>query len=357
MKILRKIIVLIQVILIIFALTSTNQINTFASSKINVNNRKIANIAVLLHSFEDLYLLEVKQSLEDIQKENSDKVKFTFYDGKNNIVIQNATINSLLKSNVDLFILDLVDVRESIIKDVISDIQPKNVPIMFMEVPPDVVSKVSKYYDKDVFLYSTSSGEGNLQGKILVDAWNSNKNTIDRNHDDILQYILLKGEPTSPYTIERSKDALLALNNAGIKTEELAQVNANWFKELAKDAINNLFLGYDGKIEAIIANNDAMAIGAIESLQKYGYNTGDKNKTIAVVGIDGLKEAKDLIDKGYMTGTLIQDTRMVSEAFYNIAMNLINNKNPINNTNYTLKEGSIVIPESYTEYTNKANTP
>ena len=50
-----------------------------------------------------------------------------------------------------------------------------------------------------------------------------------------------------------------------------------------------------------------MAIGAIEALQKYGYNKGDKSKYIPVVGIDGIPEAKDLINKGFMTGTVIQD--------------------------------------------------
>jgi methyl-galactoside transport system substrate-binding protein len=357
MKILGKIIAFIQVMLIIFALTSDTQINTFASPSINANNRKIANVAVLLYSFDDPYMLEIKQSLEDIQKENKDKVKFTFYDGKNNIAVQNETIDSLLKSDIDLFILKLVDTKENILKDIIFNIKPKNVPIIFMEVTPEVVSKVSKYYNKAVFLYSTSSHEGILQGKILVDEWNANKRFIDRNDDNILQYVLLKGEVSNPYAVERTNDAISAINESGIKTEQLALVNANWFKELAKTSIKNLFLKYDGRIEAIIANNDAMAIGAIEALQEYGYNKGDKNKNIAVVGIDGLKEAKDLIDKGLMTGTLIQNTKMVAEAFYNIGMNLINNENPIENTTYKLNDGLITIPESYQEYTSKANTP
>ena len=50
-----------------------------------------------------------------------------------------------------------------------------------------------------------------------------------------------------------------------------------------------------------------MAIGAVEALQAYGYNKGDKSKNILVVGFDGLTEAKDLIDKGMMTGTIVQD--------------------------------------------------
>ena len=58
-----------------------------------------------------------------------------------------------------------------------------------------------------------------------------------------------------------------------------------------------------------------------------------------------------------MTGTLIQNTKMVAEAFYNIAMNLINNEDPVANTNYTLNNRLIIIPESYQEYTRKANNP
>ena len=130
MKILRKVIVLIQVMLIIIALTSTNQINTYASSNINATNGRIANIAVLLYSFDDPYMLEIKKSLEDIQNENKDKVNFTFYDGKNNIAIQNETINSLLKSNFDLFILKLADTKENKVKDIINNIRQRNIRII-----------------------------------------------------------------------------------------------------------------------------------------------------------------------------------------------------------------------------------
>ena len=88
---------------------------------------------------------------------------------------------------------------------------------------------------------------------------------------------MLKGEADNPVAIGRTKQVILALNSAGIQTQELTLVNANWLKELAKNAVDNLFLRYNGKIEAIISNSDAMAIGAIETLQKHGYNTGDTN--------------------------------------------------------------------------------
>jgi methyl-galactoside transport system substrate-binding protein len=40
------------------------------------------------------------------------------------------------------------------------------------------------------------------------------------------------------------------------------------------------------KIEAVLANNDDMALGAIEALKAEGYNTGDATKYIPVVGVD-----------------------------------------------------------------------
>ena len=181
------------------------------------------------------------------------------------------------------------------------------------------------------------------------------RSAIDKNGDEILQYILLEGKADDPQAIDRTKYVISTINNSGIKTQQLALIDAGWLKELAKDSIDNLFLRYDGRIEAIISNNDAMAIGAIESLQKYGYNKGDKSKNITVVGIDGLPEAKDLIDNGLMTGTVIQDPNVAAKMFYTIGMNLINNLNPTENTNYKIVNGEIIIPFPYDAYTIKPN--
>ncbi|NYC75466.1 ABC-type sugar transport system substrate-binding protein [Clostridium beijerinckii] len=96
-----------------------------------------------------------------------------------------------------------------------------------------------------------------------------------------------------------------------------------------------------------------MAIGAVEALQKYGYNKGEKSKNIAVVGIDGIPEAKSLIDKGFMTGTVIQDPKVLAEVFYNVGMNLVNNLSPTENTKYNVVDGEIIVPFPYEEYIKK----
>lgn len=357
MKILKRIITLIITILIISTLTSTTQTNMFASASLNSNNKNVFNVAVLLYSFDDAFMQQIKQSLERIQEENIDKVRFTFYDGKNNMAIQNETLDSIIQGNTDLIIGNLADSKESSVEEVILKVKQKNIPLILLQIDPKVVSNVSKYYDKVAFVTTDAKQAGTIEGQIIADLWNNNKKVIDRNNDNILQYVLLKGEVDSNIAIDRSNYAISTINNSGIQIQELAQTNANWLKELAKNSIENLFLKYDGNIEAIISNNDDMAIGAIEALQEYGYNKGDKSKKIAVVGIDALPEAKDLVDKGLMTGTVIQDPRIYAQGLYTIGLNLLNEENPIKDTNYEISEGVIILPIAFEAYTSKANTP
>jgi methyl-galactoside transport system substrate-binding protein len=301
-------------------------------------------------------MTQLKEDLQEIQNQNKDKVQFTFYDGKNNIAIQDETLDSLLNSNIDLFILNLANTEESVMKDFILKVKQKNVPVIVLEVFPQAISELSKDYDKVAFVGPADTKQAGIeQGKILVDQWNNNKEIIDKNNDGILQYILLKGEAGNSVADERTSYSLSTINDAGIKTENLANINANWFEGLAKDAINNLFLKYDGRIEAIIANNDAMAIGAIKALQRYGYNTGDKSKYIAVVGIDAIPEARDLVDKGIMMGTVIQDSGLLAEGLYKVGLNLVNEEEPIANTNYKIVDGLIEIPMKYQQYVRKVD--
>ena len=189
-----------------------------------------------------------------------------------------------------------------------------------------------------------------MEGKILVNEWNSKKEFIDKNHDNVLQYVMLKGRIGSPLTYLRTKYSIFALNDAGIKTEEIASYNCEWLQDCGESSIESLLLKSGNKIEAIISNNDAMAVGAVEALQKYGYNKGDKETTIPVVGIDGMPAAKDLIQKGFMTGTVVVEPHDLAEALYSIGMNLASGRQPLENTNYKFDDTGFTVHLSYKEY-------
>ena len=52
-----------------------------------------------------------------------------------------------------------------------------------------------------------------------------------------------------------------------------------------------------------------------------------------------------------MTGTVIQDSRIISDAIYAVSMNLVSGANPIKDTNLKIDNNIIYIPQAYKPYT------
>lgn len=336
----------IIIILMIFIISGFNK--NIVISCLNFNVEKVYKVGVLLYKFNDPYISLIKKNLEDIEKENSNKVKFIFSDAYGNQKNQDDELDKMLKEKVDLLLVNLVDTSEESTEKVIDKIKISNRPVIFFNREP-INKDIIKSYEKAIIL-SRISDAGILQGKLVSDLWNKEKNIIDKNNDNILQYVMLTGDNEDLTAISRSKNVIDTIKSNGIKVEELDRKNAKWDKELAKQSIASLLYRYGDKIEAIISNNDAMAIGAVEALQDKNYNTGDLNNTILVVGVDAIPEAQELIKKGYMAGTVLQDPKEEADALYTLGMNLILEKNAIENTQYNYDESGITVRLPYKEY-------
>ncbi|MDS0527162.1 substrate-binding domain-containing protein [Clostridium sp. SHJSY1] len=355
MRILKKTLSFIIVIIMSSVLVININSAISASTSAGLNYRKITNIAIIFANSQDPFFALTKKSLQEIENENKDKVHFIFFDSQYNESIQNEIINSQSQKNIDSLVVYPVNSSNTIIKDMLDRAKQKNIPILLLGISSDIVSEVYKIYDKSAFITPNSEQVGMAGGNILANLWNNDKRSIDKNTDNVLQYFLLQGNLGNEVAIGRSTGSISALTSSRINTERLEIVNALWSEDTAKSSIENLFLKYGNKIEAIISNNDSMAIGAVKAIQKYGYNTGDKSKYIPIIGIDGLPEAKYLIDQGYMTGTVIQPTKIFATQIYLVGINLSNNLSPIKNTNYQSMDGQIITPFPIEVYTNKAS--
>lgn len=343
MKVLRQTIKSILVIVITFVLIITTEIQTF-SSPISTNP---INVGIILFSLDNSIAAQLKKEFENLQNEYS--VKISVFNPQNNVSVQDAMLDSMLKNKIDLIIAMPVDTKENAVRDFIERVKPYNTPLVMFNIPPDVVKKVSKDYDRVAFAIPASDKTGEMQGEIVRDFWN-NKSIIDKNGDNILQYILVRGPKEDVIADKRTQGVTSTLNSSGIKTELLQSFTTDWTEELAKSYIENIFLTYGDKIEAIIANDDDLAAGAVKALQEYGYNTGDKSKYIPVFGLSGTPEAINLIDKGLMSGTIIVDLKKVAHDLYAIGNNLINNANPTENTNLKSEGGVIIIGTNPRKY-------
>lgn len=336
-------------IIIVLLLSNIIPNNTYALQ--NGNNQPQLKVAVFINNFEDLFLYEVKKNLEDIQTENAGKVQFTFFDAKENQSIQNESIENALNQDFNLFVIRPVSKNLSDIEGTFNKIQQKNIPLIILyEKTPSIVNLLRPYRNRSIIINTDLAQSGTLEGKILANAWNSNKGVLDKNKDNIMQYVLIKGPSYSNITAIRNKYSIQAINESGIKTQEISSVTCDFLEECARTSVESLFLNYSNKIEAIIANSDSMAIGAVEGLQKYGYNKGDPSKYIPVVGVDALPEAQELIAKGFMTGTVKQDPREHANAIYSIGMNLVSGAPPLSGTNYKFDETGVAIELPYSEY-------
>lgn len=82
----------------------------------------------------------------------------------------------------------------------------------------------------------------------------------------------------------------------------VAEQPANWSREDALRLTENWIQAFNGKIDAVVAHNDEMALGAIQALEAKGL----KSK-IPVTGVDAIKDACMRIGEGKMDATVFQD--------------------------------------------------
>jgi methyl-galactoside transport system substrate-binding protein len=337
----KRILAFFECIVIMFFIISEYSIRR-VNAQTNELRQKPVIIDVVLFNYEDKYISLVKQSLEDIQKQNEGKVKLNFYDSKGNQAIQDEILANLSRHNQDILLVNLVDITTA--PKVIERFSQKRMPIIFFNREP---VSLAPLYGKAYYVGTNAGESGELQGKIIINLWNNNREAIDLNGDGVLEYTILRGQQTNKGAQEITKSVISTIEGAGIKTKQLEPIVANWDRKLAREDISTLFLKYGTEVEAILANNDEMAIGAVEALQNYGYNLGDKKKTIVVVGIDATPEAQELIKKGFMAGSVFQDPSEIAKAIYTIGMNLFEGKEPLSGTPYKFDDTGIAVRLPY----------
>lgn len=65
--------------------------------------------------------------------------------------------------------------------------------------------------------------------------------------------------------IIRTENAVDTLNKNGIELEKLSYQIANWNRAQAQNRMEQMLGQYKNKIELVLANNDDMALGALDA--------------------------------------------------------------------------------------------
>jgi inositol transport system substrate-binding protein len=103
--------------------------------------------------------------------------------------------------------------------------------------------------------------------------------------------------------IDRSKGIQLYLrDDKAFNVQYLAEQTANWKTDQAMTLTENWLTQFNNQIDAIICQNDEMALGAAQAV--VAKNLKDK---ILVIGVDAIPGALQAIEKGEMDATVFQD--------------------------------------------------
>lgn len=98
----------------------------------------------------------------------------------------------------------------------------------------------------------------------------------------------------------------------------LAQQPANWSREEALTLTENWLETFKGKINAIVAHNDEMALGAIQALEAAGLQD-----EIAVVGVDAILDGCNAVKDGTLLGTVYQDAGLEGKEAIKLAHDVL----------------------------------
>lgn len=316
------------VFLIVAALVGLMIASAFAGAA------KTLTIGVAIYKFDDTFMTGVRNAITATAAQK--KVKVDMVDSQNSQPTQNDKVDLFITKRVNALAINPVDRTAAGV--IIDKAKKAKTPVVFFNREP--LPEDMKKWDKVYYVGAKAEESGTIQGQILVEYWKSHPEA-DRNKDGVMQYVMLKGEPGHQDAELRTKYSIKAIQDAGIKVEKLAEDTGMWDRVKGQEKMAAFLAANGDKIEAVLANNDDMALGAIEALKAAGYFKGDKY--MPVVGVDATAPGLKALEDGTMLGTVLNDAKNQGKATLMLAYVLAQGKTPtLANTGFKITDGKYV---------------
>lgn len=279
------------------------------------------HVGVAYYDQSDTYMNALIGIFKEDMKEMSSnelEITVTVRDAAGLQKTQNDQVEEMIDEGCNVLCVNLVDRADP--SEIIDLARENDVPIIFFNREP--VAEDLHQWEKLYYVGADAKQSGRLQGELAVDLIKADSR-IDKNKDGKIQYVVLEGEMGHQDAIIRTENAVNTMKQNGIEVEKLSCKIANWNRAQAQNRMEQIIGEYQSKIELVLANNDDMALGAVDAYQKLNYTS---SALPVFLGIDGTDVGLQAVKNGELQGTVYNDKEGQAEVMAKLAAALLTGK-------------------------------
>jgi inositol transport system substrate-binding protein len=263
-------------------------------------------IGVVMSQFDDTWLTYLREDMAAKAKSMPDGVSLQFVDARADVNKQLQQVEDLIGNKVDALIVNPVDTAAT--AKITKAAEAAGIPLVYVNRRPDNLKDLPKNV---VVVASNDEEAGKMQMQYLADKMGG-KGSI----------VILLGDLANNSTQNRTKGVKEVLAKyPDIKIDQ--EQSGTWLRQKGMDLTND-WITQGKQFNAVVSNNDEMAIGAAMALKQAGTKSG----TVLIAGVDGTPDGLNAITKGDMAVSVFQDAKGQADGAIDAAVKMVK-KQPV----------------------------
>jgi inositol transport system substrate-binding protein len=237
-------------------------------------------VVASLHDMTEPFFVAVKRELD--AEAGRLGISVSVEDGQSNSAKQMADIQAAITGGAQGIILAPNDVNA--LTPGVEEVLKAGIPIVTLDRRVDNTSVKVPHVGAD------NVAGGRIMAKWVIDSFPNGARVL-----------LITGQLGSSPSIDRTRGIKEGLAAAGAKYQIVAEQSGTWKREQGLTVTQNVLTSLGGQsLQAVVAESDEMALGALEALRSSGVSG------VKVIGFDATPEALKLVRGGEMAATVEQ---------------------------------------------------
>ncbi|APG94350.1 substrate-binding domain-containing protein [Sinorhizobium americanum] len=267
-------------------------------------------IGVSMQSFDNNFQTLLRNGLSE-RASAVNGVSLQIEDAQTDISKQRSQVDNFIASGVDAIIMTVADTSAA--PGISEAAQKAGIPLVYLNLEPENIDQLP---ERQAYVGSKETDSGRLGAEAACELLKAKGRAGDA------QAYILMGDLAHQASRDRTssvKETLAAGDCKGVTIAD--EQSAAWTRTNAMDLTTN-WITAGRPIDVIFANNDEMAIGAIQALKAAGVSMDE----VIVVGIDATQDALAAMAAGDLDVTVFQNAKGQSASAVDAAVALAQGK-------------------------------